>query len=196
MDRLRPTSGQLDQKLIVAKLATIFDGSFTVNFWPSWPEVKWCPSWTPFPSEHGLSKRFPTWEPFLRLTSGQFDQKLIATMMVTVFCAKDFRPWWAEVEMWTKLVHIFVPGTSDQVDPKLEIRAMMARIIWPESIVKMWAKLAHIFRGICHKKVAPNWRYFWRTLLEMWDNLSHISEGETNSRNSGQVVRNFQVNTD
>ena len=40
-------------------------------------------------------------------------------------------------EMWTKLVHIFIPGTSDQVDPKLIIRAMMAQIIWPESIVKM-----------------------------------------------------------
>ena len=142
--RRTSTSGQVVLKLIVAKLATIFDGSFTVNFWPSWPEVKWCPSWTPFPSEHGLSKRFPSWEPFLRSTSGQLDQKLIVTMMV----------------------HISRAGTSDQVDPKLEIRAKLARIICSGSKVKMCAKLAHIFHG------------------------------KTDNRNSGQVVRNYRVNTD
>ena len=150
--RRTSTSGQVVLKLIVAKLATIFDGSFTVNFWPSWPEVKWCPSWTPFPSEHGLSNRFPSWEPFLRSTSGQLDQKLIVTMMVTVlrqellpklgrsenldhdgpsFYARNFLHMMGGREMWTKLVHISRAGTSDQVDPKLKIRAMMARIIWP-----------------------------------------------------------------
>ncbi|MBQ6359133.1 MAG: hypothetical protein IJI97_09340, partial [Clostridia bacterium] len=57
-------------------------------------------------------------------------------------------------------------GTSDHVGPKLEIRAKLARIICSGSKVKMCAKLAHIFHG------------------------------KTDNRNSGQVVRNYRVNTD
>ncbi len=114
----------------MAKLATISDGPSTGNFWPSWPEEKWCPSWTPFPSEHGLSKRFPSWEPFLRSTSGQVDQKLLVTMMVTVFAYGTSAHEGRKLKCGPSWSTFFLPGTSDQLDPKLEICAMMARIVW------------------------------------------------------------------
>ena len=103
MDRLRPTSGQLDQKLIVSKLATISDGLFAVNFWPSWPEVNgdldghrfragnFCPSWA----------EVETW-----------------TMMVTVFAYGTSAHEGRKLKCGPSWSTFFIPGTSDQVGPK------------------------------------------------------------------------------
>lgn len=71
----------------------------------------------------------------------------------------------------------FEPSWSEVGNPRHDGTNYMAG-----SKAKMCAKLALLF--------------YESTLLEMWDNLSHISEGETNNRNSGQVVRNYQANTD
>ena len=144
-------------------------GTFSaVNFWSTWPEVncvqvghnfrwfifsqllaimarsKLCPSWTPFPSEHGLSKRFPSWEPFLWSTSVQVEQKLIVTMKVTVFASETSAQVGQKLKCGPTWSTFFIPGTSDQLGPKLEIRAKLARIIWPGR----------------RQKCAPSWRTF------------------------------------
>ena len=180
------TSSQVGTKLkSLANLARLFERGGSGDFIPSWDEVKknfnfrtscpevncgqvghnfrwsicgqllammarskWCPSWTPFPSEHGLSKRFPSWEPFLRSTSGQLDQKLIVTMMV----------------------HISRAGTSDQVGPKLGIRAKLARIIWPGRRQKREPSWLTFHRGPLLKMRAKLALLFYeRMSLEMWD---------------------------
>ena len=101
------TSGQLVLKLIVAKLATISDGLFAVNFWPSWPEVN-------------------------------------GVQVGHHFYVRNFCPWWAEVEMWTKLVPIFHsrnfgPSWSEVGNPRHDGTNYLAG-----SKAKMCAKLAHI----------------------------------------------------
>lgn len=98
------------------------------------------------------------------------------------FHIRDFCLSWAEVEMWTKLVHIFHsrnfgPSWSEAGNPRHDGTNYLA-----ESKAKMCAKLALLF--------------YESTLLEMWDNLSHISKGETNNRNSGQVVLNYLTYAD
>ena len=95
------------------------------------------------------------------------------------------------------MVQVFSPGTSDQVDLKLEIRAKLARIIWPGRrqkrepswltfhggpLLKMCAKLALLF--------------YESTLLKIWDKLSHISKKKANNKKQVQVVLNYLTYAD
>ena len=70
-------------------------------------------------------------------TSGQLALKLIVTMMVTVLFSRELPPMMGRSENLDHDGPGFLHGTSDQLDPKLDIRAMMARISWPESKAKM-----------------------------------------------------------
>lgn len=80
------------------------------------------------------------------------------------------------------MVHVFHTRDFGPIWSEVDNSCQVGTNYLVGSKTKMCAKLALLF--------------YESTLLEMWDNLSHISEGETNNRNSGQVVRNFQANTD
>ena len=142
-----------------------------------------CPSWPPFSSEHGLSKRFPSWEPFLRSTSGQVDQKLLVTMMVTVFATGTSAHDGRKLKCGPSWSTFFIPETSDQVDLKQEIRAMMARIIWPgrrQKCAPSWR--AFLRKPVVKRSAKLALLYYRSPSLKMWDNLSHISKKKANNR--------------
>lgn len=113
------------------------------------------------------------------------------------FLRPELPPMMGRNEMWTKLVHIFIPGTSDQVDPKLKIRAMMARIIWPGRRQKREPSWLTFHRGPLLKKCAKLELFFESTLLETWDNFSYISEGTPTTEipdNLSGIIRWTQIN--
>ena len=104
-------------------------------------------------------------------------------MMVTVFAPGTSAHDGRKLKCGPSWSTFFIPGASDQVGPKFEIRAKLARIIWPGRrqkrepswltfhggpLLKMCAKLALLF--------------YESTLLKIWDKLSHISKKKANNR--------------